>query len=138
LHYKQAQQEQTEGGTFLVAKITSDYLQPTITLLNLFNNTIRDTEPASSSDLTANLVKFALNADVHFKAKRYLGHLISRNVHGVCLNLLDKLSDMMLFYSGNGKIKLRINSNLNCVLISVFSYLFKNKTIEDKSESEAL
>jgi len=31
-----------------------------------------------------------------------------------------------------------INSNINCVLISVFSYLFKNKTIEDKSESEAL
>jgi hypothetical protein len=37
-----------------------------------------------------------------------------------------------------GKIKLRINSNVNCVLVSVFSYLFKNKTIEDKSESEVL
>jgi hypothetical protein len=32
-------------------------------------------------------------------------------------------------------IKLRINSNINCVLISVFLYLFKNKTIEDQSES---
>ena len=40
--------------------------------------------------------------------------------------------------STEGKIKLRINSNINCVLVSVFSYLFKNKTIEDKSESEAL
>jgi len=37
-----------------------------------------------------------------------------------------------------GIIKLRINSNVNCVLVSVFSYLFKNKTIEDKSESEVL
>ena len=37
-----------------------------------------------------------------------------------------------------GRIKLRINSHINCVLISVFSYLFPNKTIEDKSESEAL
>ena len=37
-----------------------------------------------------------------------------------------------------GIIKLRINSNINCFLISVFFYSFKNKTIEDKSESEAL
>ncbi len=37
-----------------------------------------------------------------------------------------------------GEIKLLINSDINYVLISVFSYLFKNKTIEDKSESEAL
>ncbi len=37
-----------------------------------------------------------------------------------------------------GIIKLRIKSNINCVLISVFFNLFKNKTIEDKSESEAL
>ncbi len=37
-----------------------------------------------------------------------------------------------------GKIKLLINSDINYVLISVFSYLFVNKTIEDKSESEAL
>ena len=35
-------------------------------------------------------------------------------------------------------IKLLINSDINYVLISVFSYLFVNKTIEDKSESEAL
>jgi len=28
-----------------------------------------------------------------------------------------------------GKIKSRINSNINCVLLSVFSYLFKNKTM---------
>ena len=35
-------------------------------------------------------------------------------------------------------IKLIINSDVNCVLISVFLYLFMNKTIKEKSESEAL
>jgi hypothetical protein len=40
--------------------------------------------------------------------------------------------------TNEGIIKLRINSNINCVLISVFFYLFKNKTIGDKSEIEAL
>ena len=35
-------------------------------------------------------------------------------------------------------IKLHINSDINYVLISVFCNLFKNKIIEDKSESEAL
>ena len=37
-----------------------------------------------------------------------------------------------------GIIKLRISSHINCVLISVISCLFKSKTIEGKSESEAL
>ncbi len=36
--------------------------------------------------------------------------------------------------SKSGIIKQRTNSNISCVLISVFFNLFKNKTIEDKSE----
>lgn len=83
----------------ITPKITSDYLNPTITVLNLFNNIIQDMSPLATSDLTTNLVKYALNADVHFRAKRLLGHLIGRNVHGMCLGLLDKLSDYLLFYS---------------------------------------
>jgi processing peptidase subunit alpha len=52
---------------------------------------------------------------------------------GSCIVEKD-LSDLNQGTNNQVIIKLLVNSDIDCVLISVFVYLFINKTIEDKSE----
>jgi len=87
------------SSTGQVNKITNDYLNATVTTLNILNNIVRDVQSPPTADLTLNLAKYSFNASRQFSAKRYLGHLISRNVLHTCLQLIDKLSDYLLFYS---------------------------------------
>lgn len=44
-------------------------------------------------------MKYSFDSPVNFKAKRYLGHLISRNFIHTGLNFINKLTDYLLFYS---------------------------------------
>jgi hypothetical protein len=53
------------------------------------------------------------------------------------LKIIKKISVKKNFEKKNFAKK-KFCGKKNCVSISVFPYLFKNKTIEDKSESEAL
>ncbi len=82
-------------------KITNNYLNSTIITLNIFNNIIRDVQSPPTSDLTLNLAKYSFNSSRQYKAKRYLGHLIGRNILQLCLKFLDKLNDYLIFYSTN-------------------------------------
>lgn len=66
-------------------------------------------QPPKTADLTLNLAKYSLDARIQFKAKRYLGHLISRNVLQTLLCLIEKLNDCLIFYTNvpNSKFSTR-------------------------------
>jgi len=105
-------------------KITMDFLNSNITILSLLKNMVTfqsveinlfdlfhksKTNGSFNIDLhvtSLNLVKYSLDLNEKFNSKRYLGHLISRNFLLICLNLLSKLSDYLLFYSKSEKYQI--------------------------------
>ena len=60
---------------------------------------IKEVDLSTSTNLTLNLMKYSFDSPDNFKARRYLGNLISRNFLQTGLNFINKLTDYLLFYS---------------------------------------
>ena len=123
-------------------KITIDYLNSSITILNIVYNLV-DWRPSDelnnlkwlkvvkwrrlNSDspeflsASLSLLKYSFDSSQQFKAKRFLGHLISRNFMQSCLNLLNKLNDYLIFYSKPNKLLNQASNPTGSDLFSAFS-----------------